>query len=1057
MARYLHICMLLLFLGAQTIAQQGNGYTSNFSTSIYKGSDQNWDAVQDTIGRLFFANLNGVISYDGRFWKTIRLPKAASVFSLDKDENDKIFVGADGEFGYLRQNDSGLTKYVSLSKDLLEKDREFTTTWATHCINSDVFFCSNEKLFWYNHKTIKAFSPEAAGFHTFFKVGKHLFVREFEKGFKVFQNGELEFINGSEIFADKKVYAILPVEGNTYMVATRNDGIYFLYYNDKNPAKSVFVKRRSLIDEWMTEKEVYCGLKIGDNRFAFGSLKDGMIITDRTLRVISRLNSNNGLQDDAVKNIYQDSNDNLWLSLNFGIAFYENNTPITFWKKAEGIKGVVENVTIFKGNTFAATDKGLLMLNNSSGKFEETEITIGCSSLSTSSDHLFIASANGLYLFDGMHYNLILEEFTYTVFFDSIRNDLYVGTDYNLYKGKLIRGQFNIDFRLDDIGAVRSIACDNEGNILAATSSNGLFSLSPDNKSTAITTKEGLPGMSENGVFSYNGNLYISTDNGFFEWTAKNKNKVVRSTLINALSDSVTVASARQIKNEIWFQTTQADKLKDSREEMVSIAPGNPTFTVVYSFLNRIQGANAKHFFYHDNKVFIGTNQGLYCYNLQQALKPSDFKAVISKVYFGLEKSRIFLEDFSGQFDFQSPVIPYKNNQLFVYPSATSYFGPEYIKFSYYIEGADEGYSEWDERKTIEVQNIHEGTYTFHLKAKNLLGVESKEIAFSFIISPPWYRTTWAYIIYVLLLIGAVLAFVSIYTRRLKEKNISLENTITLRTKTIVDQKQELEHKNKEIVDSINYAQRIQRSLLASEHLLNKNLKNYFVFFQPKDIVSGDFYWGAELSDGRFVLVTADSTGHGVPGAIMSMLNISCLNEAIEAQKLTQPKDILNYTRGRIIQHLSNDGSEQGGKDGMDCSLISFDLENNKFIYSAANNPVWIVRQNELVELKPDKMPVGRHDRDSESFSQHEFELQKGDVVYTLTDGMPDQFGGPKGKKFMYKQLKELLVSISHLPMPEQKELLSSALNNWKSFVDEQGHSQLLEQVDDVLIIGVRI
>jgi len=214
-------------------------------------------------------------------------------------------------------------------------------------------------------------------------------------------------------------------------------------------------------------------------------------------------------------------------------------------------------------------------------------------------------------------------------------------------------------------------------------------------------------------------------------------------------------------------------------------------------------------------------------------------------------------------------------------------------------------------------------------------------------------------------------------------------------------------------------------------------LKDYFVYFQPKDIVSGDFYWGAELSDGRFALITADSTGHGVPGAIMSMLNISCLNEAIEGQKLLQPKDILNYTRAKIIKHLSNDGSEQGGKDGMDCSLICFDLNNNKFSYSAANNPIWIVRNNELIELKPDKMPVGKHDRDSESFNQAEFELQKNDVVYTLTDGMPDQFGGPKGKKFMYKQLKELLLSLSSLPMNEQKEKLSSEFSNWKSEMEQ--------------------
>ncbi|MES2566910.1 MAG: SpoIIE family protein phosphatase [Bacteroidota bacterium] len=977
------------------------------------------------------------------------MPDIVSVFSLDKDIRDKIYVGADKEFGYLRQETSGVIKYVSLSKDLKKEDKDFTSTWATHCVGDNVFFCSNEKIFWYNQKEVRSFSPEGAAFHTFFKVGKHLFVREFEKGFKVFENGKLNLIKGSEEFADKKVYSILQVEGNNYIVATRNDGIYMLYYNEKQPTKSVFVKRSSSIDKWLKEKELYCGLKIGENRYAFGSLKDGIIITDRSFNIITKLNSGNGLQDDAVKNIYRDSNDNLWLSLNFGIDFYENNTPITFWKKNEGIKGVVENVIIFKENTFVATDKGLLKLNETTCKFEETEITTGCYSLAASKDHLFIASTDGLFSYDGKHFRVILEEFAYSVFYDSTKKDLFIGTDYNFYKGKLNSGKYKITDSLTEIGAVRYIASDKYGNIAIATSNNGIFILTEKSKKVHLTITEGLPIMNENHVFSYEGNIYISTDKGIYEWNIKNEKRVTRSLTMNPYSTTVFITSVAQINDEVWFQSAHEDKLKFSREEVVSIAPDKTgKFAIKNSFLNRLQGANAKHFFYYHNKVFIGTNQGLFCYDLNQPLKPTEFKAIISRAFFSNKKKDAFLENYSGQFVPENFKVPYKNNQLYVYPAASTFFGPEFIKFAYYLEGADETYSEWDERKVIEILNIHDGNYTLHLKAMDLLGHESKEISFSFTILPPWYRTTLAYICYVVLLIGAIILFVALYTKRLKEQNISLENTIALRTKTIVDQKFELEHKNKEIVDSINYAQRIQKSLLASDSLLKKNLRNYFVFFQPKDIVSGDFYWGAELSNKQFVLVTADSTGHGVPGAIMSMLNISCLNEAIEGQKLIQPRDILNYTRSKIIKHLSNDGSEAGGKDGMDCSLISFDFEHLKMHYSAANNPIWVIRDRTIIELKPDKMPVGKHDRDTDSFSQNTIELKKNDVVYTLTDGMPDQFGGPKGKKFMYKQLKELLISISALSMEEQKKKLQVEFISWKSN---------MEQVDDVLLIGVRI
>jgi serine phosphatase RsbU (regulator of sigma subunit) len=269
--------------------------------------------------------------------------------------------------------------------------------------------------------------------------------------------------------------------------------------------------------------------------------------------------------------------------------------------------------------------------------------------------------------------------------------------------------------------------------------------------------------------------------------------------------------------------------------------------------------------------------------------------------------------------------------------------------------------------------------------------------------------------------------------------------------KKVESQKDIIEKSKKEILDSINYAKRIQYSLLASDSLLNENLPNHFLFFKPKDVVSGDFYWGTSTSsvtNKNFILATADSTGHGVPGAIMSMLNISCLNEAINADKLTQPSDILNATRKKIINHLANDGSADGGKDGMDCSLISFDFKNKKLIYAAANNPVWIIRDKTLIVLEADRMPIGKHDKDSIPFTQREFDLQSGDVVYTLTDGFADQFGGPKGKKFMYKQLENLLISISNKPMQEQKALLEETFNQWKGD---------LEQVDDVCVIGVKI
>ncbi len=264
--------------------------------------------------------------------------------------------------------------------------------------------------------------------------------------------------------------------------------------------------------------------------------------------------------------------------------------------------------------------------------------------------------------------------------------------------------------------------------------------------------------------------------------------------------------------------------------------------------------------------------------------------------------------------------------------------------------------------------------------------------------------------------------------------------------KAILKQKDIIEEKQKEILDSINYAKRIQFSLLASNTLLNNNLPEHFILFKPKDVVSGDFYWATPTDEG-FIYITADCTGHGVPGAFMSLLNISKLSQAINENKMTRPDVILNNIRNEIIKALNAEGSEES-KDGMDAVLCKLDVKNLKLQYAAANNAFYIIRNNELLICKADKMPVGKGHDDSISFTFNEIALEKGDVIYTFTDGYADQFGGDKGKKFKYKQLENILMSICGLSMKEQSSILNQKFEDWKGSLD---------QVDDVLIIGIKI
>ncbi|HTB07312.1 MAG TPA: tetratricopeptide repeat protein [Bacteroidia bacterium] len=275
---------------------------------------------------------------------------------------------------------------------------------------------------------------------------------------------------------------------------------------------------------------------------------------------------------------------------------------------------------------------------------------------------------------------------------------------------------------------------------------------------------------------------------------------------------------------------------------------------------------------------------------------------------------------------------------------------------------------------------------------------------------------------------------------------------ITQQQKRIIEEQKHLvEEKNKDITDSIHYASRIQRALLTTDNYIGKRLTEYFILFKPRDIVSGDFYWANEVKENgstRFLICAGDCTGHGVPGAFMSLLNISMLNEATIEKGVHAPAAILDNVREHIIRALNPEGDDAGSKDGMDCVLCSFDLQSNKLDFACANNPLWIMRGAECIEFKGDKMPVGIQSETHIPFTLQSVPLQKGDVVYLFTDGYADQFGGPKGKKFKYKQLQEKLSVISCQSMSEQKNILEKTFEEWKGG---------LEQVDDVLIIGIRV
>jgi serine phosphatase RsbU (regulator of sigma subunit) len=273
----------------------------------------------------------------------------------------------------------------------------------------------------------------------------------------------------------------------------------------------------------------------------------------------------------------------------------------------------------------------------------------------------------------------------------------------------------------------------------------------------------------------------------------------------------------------------------------------------------------------------------------------------------------------------------------------------------------------------------------------------------------------------------------------LEEANQSLEKKVIERTKKIESQR-------KELTDSIQYASRIQSALLPQKEELDKHLPSYFILNKPRNIVSGDYYWLAHKDDKVYVAV-ADCTGHGIPGAFMSILGLAHLNEIINQTSFLKADEILNHLRSMVIKSLHQTGKFDEARDGMEIALSVVDFKKQKIQYSGAFRPLYLLRANELLEFKGDSMPIGIYHDEELSFSNKELNLQEDDIIYMFSDGYVDQLGGPDRKTFKSRNFKQLLITIHKKPMNEQKKILENEFESWKSEI---------EQIDDIMVMGIR-
>lgn len=998
---------------------------------------------QDSKGRIWFGTEDGgVCFYDGENFNTISEDEGLgnnTVLSVYESKDGKIWIGTNGG-GVYSYFDNKLTEYT---------EQQGLPNNSVRCITQD-----NKGQMWFGTTGGGACMFDGTSFHLL---------------------GEEEGLNSTiihTIFQDK--------HDNIYL-GTDDGGVNI--YDGKTV--EYITKKRGLSSD--------CIISIHedkDENLWLGTYDSGLCMYNgEEIRIY---NTEHGLTNNYILSITEDNSGSLWLATYGGGVCKFNNKSFRHYTAKEGMgANTVRSIVEDNNGTlcFSTYGDGLIFYNGE--RFDHFTDNEGLpsnrfkASVKDSNAVWFATEDNGAVRFDGTKMELFTErtglvsDYLLSIC-RSKDGNVWFGTDEKgvcCYNGKEFY-TFEEEEGLSD-GIISSIIQDKTGHMWFATKGSGVCNYDGEFFKW-YTTKSGLSSNYITCMYEdKDGNIWFGTEGkGVDILSAATINSSQPSfeniSIKNGLSDNTIRSMIQDKTGHFWIATERGlnylIRIKDEIDvhtytSVDGLKANNFFNSVVIDKKNVIWWGNGKALtnLHLDNFKLPAATPVIQLNNIEVEKSFVDFYALKdtsrSKEHMIVgEKDKKNLRKI--QFDgiekyYNYPkglVLPHNLGQIEFEFSALDWNGPDKIKYQYMLVGADEDWSPLITENKAFYNSISNGDYTFRVKAVGISGKWSDTFEYSFSVLPPWYKHPMAYAAYVIGFIFVVFGFNSVRTKQLKIRQQELERTVAERTAEVVQQKELIEEKQIEILDSISYAKRIQNAMLASDHVFSKNLNSYFVLFQPKDIVSGDFYWASPIENGKFVMVTADSTGHGVPGAMMSMLNISCLNEAINERKLSSPAAILNHSRQRIISSLAQDGSEEGGKDGMDCSVMVFDFNNNKMTIAMANNPVWIVRvidgKKELIEFKPDRMPVGKHTRDNVPFTEIVVDLIKDDSIYALTDGFCDQFGGPNAKKYTYKRLKEELIKIEDMHCNEKKEYLMSTFENWKG-------SQ--EQIDDVLIIGVKV
>ncbi|MBP4137017.1 triple tyrosine motif-containing protein [Flavobacterium geliluteum] len=819
--RFLVVCLFIFscLVNAQ-IKKIGVPFITNYSPKTYKAASENWDVLQNSKGMMFFANHFGIMQFDGVRWSIVTQPENKSMIrSLAIDKKDVIYVGAQGEFGYAAQLSNGQYKYTSLVKLFPNLAKKFGDVLHTIVVNEEVIFFSNEKIFIFKNNKIKVIKSDSS-FDEFFTIGTDSYVLDSAKGLLKLKGDALQPVTGGQQFVGMNIRKALATKEGMLLLTQKN-GLFIFKNNQIKP----FVTEA---DYLLKQNQISTGILLPDGYYGIGMRQAGLVVIDSQGHLIQHINKQMGLQNEYVTNLKTDKEGNLWVTLKEGISMIQISSPLSRILDTSNSETKIYCSQIYQNKLYICTGNGLLWLDweaYKSGKQENVHFQhiSGMSenvwNIGVYGNSLLAFEKNGIFEIKGNSAQLLTKTngAWQGIIIPKHPDLLLVGGYTGLYLLKNINKTWVYQIKIKGFDeSSRVIVTDRDGNIWVAHGYKGIFKLKFNKNFDTVTDydfynqKNGFPSSLFLNNFSIDNQMLFGTTKGVYKQDSKSKKMIPDASFKKYLGTENHIRLLKEDhQNNIWYVSGD-NTGKMSREANGKFTTEELPFRKLrYLYVPGFENIQTT----ASGDVFFGTQDGLIHYKKNgNKSYLSKYKAVISEVKCIFPKDSLL---FSSRYDVLpthdissgdelAPVLSYANNALHFSFASLCYDEADATKYEYWLEGFDPKWSDWNLQTEKEYTNLPENEYVFHVRAKNLYDVVSDEAVFKFRILPPWYRTSWAYLLYLALfcvLIYAIIRYQKNLAEREREQLILNQEKELLRNRAALnEQKLALEQENMAIM-----------------------------------------------------------------------------------------------------------------------------------------------------------------------------------------------------------------------------------------------------------------